>query len=41
MYLQFVLLSLKVFHQSESKKQRNRNNITDLKLPKALETGTL
>ena len=42
MYLQFVLLSLKVFHQSESKKQRNRNiNIIDLKLPKALEACTL
>ena len=40
MYLQFVLLSLKVFHQSESKKQTNRN-IIDLKLPKALEACTL
>ena len=40
MYLQFVLLSLKVFHQSESKKQTNRN-ISDLKLPKALEACTL
>ena len=41
-YLQFVLLSLKVFHRSESKKQRNRNiTIIDLKLPKALEACTL
>ena len=40
MYSQFVLLSLKVFHQSESKRQKNRN-ISDLKLPKALEACTL